>query len=176
MKTLRTKLSGAWLVVIGVAIAGLLTPAVAVATGQLVQISSPSGRTAQVTKANQLQSAEFGPDRIRAVHSSVTPTVTCQSMLSASSTSTTGFVVKSVYINVKSFSGTPTVSLGVSSSACSFFPDVMVDVTTRGVISVPIEPGIVVLPGQEVTLQGLGNVTATAFLRFYEVPASALGS
>ena len=57
----RLRSSNVWLVVVGVLIGSVLTPAAVIAAGQLVEITGPSGRSAEVTTARQLQVAEATP-------------------------------------------------------------------------------------------------------------------
>src|SRR5580704_12779630 len=65
--------SGAW-VVVGVVVGLLLVPAtVGAATATLVELRGPSGVTAQVTHAQQLQTAEAPPSSFQGFSATLTP-------------------------------------------------------------------------------------------------------
>ena len=122
--------------------AALLSPVGAVAAGQLVEISSVSGRKADVTRAEQLQTAEASPHQfVRGV--SATSGGSCATLLTAPSTK--AIVVKTVVVDIYSATNPGFVLLSVATGATCGTNYVMgVDVDSRGVTELHFEPGVVV--------------------------------
>ena len=141
----RPSRSSAVIVAVAIVIAAaLLSPVGAVAAGQLVEISSVSGRKADVTRAEQLQTAEASPHQF--VRGNGSASDTCSTVLAAPATK--AVVVKTIVIDVYAVTSPGPVLLYVGTpSSCNASFLMIVDAATIGTIVLDLEPGVAVPAG-----------------------------
>jgi hypothetical protein len=99
----RPSHTSAIIIALGIVIAAILAPVAATAAGQLVEISSASGRKADVTRAEQLQVAEASAHQF--VHDTASFVGTsCGTILAAPATK--AVVIKTATVSFTSIIGT----------------------------------------------------------------------
>jgi hypothetical protein len=157
-------------IIIGLVLAAIVAPVAATAAGQLVEISSASGRKADVTRAAQLQVAEASPHQlVRGYNSSGG---SCVAVLTAPATK--AVVVQTAWVDFSDLNGTyDLLGLYVGSSCLggTVFGAVHTDVV--GVQALDFGAGLVVPAGQSLWIiptNGTG-VYVSAF--GYKIPPEA---
>ena len=156
-------------IVIGMALAAVLAPVAATAAGQLVEISSTSGRKADVTRSSQLQVAEA------AAHTFVRgwnyASGSCVVVLTAPSTK--AVVVKSALVNYAIVDGgSGFVGLHVGTN-CSGGFITYVNAIQPGAQDVDFDPGLVIPAGQSLLLHVSDGDTAHVAAFGYKIPPEA---
>ena len=162
--------SAAIIAVAIVVAAALFSPVGAVAAGQLVEISSVSGRKADVTRAEQLQTAEASPHQF--IRGFGGTTGGCSTVLTAPSTK--AVVVKTIAVD---FYSVPTVGyvylyLGTPTNCPDSFLTA-VDTEAVGVTMLDLGPGIAIPAGGRLTVAA-ANVYAFVTAFGYKVPSEAV--
>ena len=152
-----------------IVVAAVLAPVAAIAAGQLVEISSASGRKAEVTRAEQLQAAEASPHQfIRGINY---PGVgQCRTVLTAPAGK--AVVVKAATISMYTTGTTARRVFLYIGAACS---SAVVDVHAVGVAVEHLDfgAGLVVPAGQSLwAYAGDTNAVVSAF--GYKVPSTAV--
>ncbi len=171
MRTFMRESGGLWLAV-GL-VAGILLAPAAVGSAGLINIVGTNGKRAQVTPANQLQTAPASPAMYRNVF---TPGIvsTCSVVFAAPAKS--GAVVTSVAFNVWQ---NPAPGLGsyvfVSlNSACSGRIVTRFNPGGIGMTVVPFNPGFALKAGAKLYAVALGSVATELTVTGYLVPKAAV--
>jgi hypothetical protein len=167
----RPSRTSALIIAIGIVIAAaLLSPVGAVAAGQLVEISSTSGRKADVTRAEQLQVAEASPHQL--MRGRGLALNGCANVLTAPSSK--AIVVKTVILDFYYMSGTGghfgVLRIG---DTCSSSVVAIIDVTGITTEHVDFGPGVVVPAGQSLWVYAEGG-GIDVFPFGYKVPPTAV--
>ena len=150
-----------------------VAPAAAYAAVSLVGIVGSNGKRAQVTGANQLQTAEATPSQFRAINFFVVGSSGCDTIFTAPSTK--GFVLKQALFDVWA---NPTPGAGefvaiYGEPTCSN-PVALINPESVNGYVVPFEPGFAVKSGSSLYGTTGGSVAADLYLLGYLVPKSAV--
>ena len=168
----RPPRNSALIIAVAIVIAALLAPVAAVAAGQLVEISSPSGRKADVTRAEQLQTAEASPHQFVRGWGIIGGDGICRQVLTAPATK--AVVIKTVVIDVSSVpgpGGAVWLAVGPPADRC-LYPITSMSVDAIGPIVFNLEPGVAVPAGGRLTMQA--TVLAGAYAFGYKVADTAV--
>ena len=170
-----SRASASWMLIVGVAIGALLAPVGAVAAGQLVEVSSASGRKADVTRAEQLQTAEASPHQF-VRHVTGFGGAGCFNGYTAPATK--AIIVKTLHLDAFVTDGNDDVRVWTRDGNCaSSTAVVLVDIiTVTGVTQVArsYEPGLVIPAGHMMTFSSTSGLTAYAWVNGYKVPSTAV--
>jgi hypothetical protein len=167
--------SGAWLAV-GVAAGVLLAPAAAVGAAGLVRIVGSNGKRAEVTPANQLQTASASPAQFRSVLTFVVSS-SCLPVFTAPAKK--GVVVTSIVFNVLQNS-TPGIDAYAAVYRTASCANSNADLVARdtptgtGVSVVPFEPGFALKAGAKLYAKASGGVLSDLRITGYLVPKNAV--
>jgi hypothetical protein len=151
---------------------GLLLPVGAFAAGSLVEISSPSGRKAQVTKAAQLQTALASPETF--VRSrGYADGDTCRQIIAAPAQR--GLVITDVHMDVYRVvsPGQGTAVMMSVQSTCEF-PIFWHNPSELGMTALPFASGLAVPAGGGLYAKAVGDVGVEFYTYGYKVPAEAV--
>lgn len=166
--------SARWLA-LGLAGGVLLAPAAAVGAASLVGIVGSNGKRAQVTAANQLQTAPATPSQFRNRWTSISTTCTEVFAAPANKGAVVTLVLFNVFANPSPGSGQWAALF--RDSACTPSPPNIITILNPGGIG-PIEtsfdPGFALRPGGKLYARTNGSVSAEATVRGYLVPKAAV--
>jgi hypothetical protein len=156
----------------------LLAPVGARAAGSLMEISSPSGRRAHVSEANQLYSAETSPEKFRRGYgyvASVGGQSGCQPVIRPPADK--AMVVKTAIINVKSLNS-PTESTWIALSANSTCTSSVMSLRPDffGAFEYSFGPGVAIPAGGGLYARSQGEVAAYVYAFGYVVPDGAVAA
>ena len=158
----RSSRTSATIVAIGLVVAAIVAPVAATAAGQLVEISSVSGRKADVTRGEQLQVAEASHHQfVRAAIG-----VGDGSCLAAyTAPATKAVVLKTLVIDFYDVAGTSNHGSAVYvGAACAGTAAVTADTAVEDTDTINLEPGILVPASTTVYVQAYGaNIVASIF-------------
>jgi hypothetical protein len=172
MKRFKRWAGTPWLA-FGLVVGLLLAPAAAYAAVNLVGIVGSNGKRAQVTGANQLQTAEATPAQFKAIN--FFGPGACTVVFTVPNTK--AFVLKQVLFDVYA-DPTPGGSNYISISAeptCNN-PFALVNPGSVGGYPIPLEPGFALKAGAKLYGATAGNVAGDLYMLGYFVPKSAVGS
>ena len=169
----RPSHTSAVIVAIAIVAAALLAPVAAVAAGQLVEISSASGRKADVTRAEQLQTAEASPHQFIRGYGSTSSI--CRTVLTAPATK--AVVITSAAVSFTSIEGTIRTTLYVTSGGCDTDSVIVANVHASAAEFKTLDfgPGITVPAGGQLVVTAAGGSTYVAAFG-YKVAPSAVTS
>jgi hypothetical protein len=162
---------GGWIAV-GLVIGLVVAPGAAIAAATVVQIVGTNGVTkAQVTPANQLQTAEAAPSSF-VEHSGLLSTPgNCTAIATAPANK--GLVLKDLYVNIYD---NPSPGPGQfftlnKGSTCTTGYVVSINAGSVNGFSVPLGPGFALKAGASLYAETSGSVKAGYYLYGYTVPA-----
>ena len=171
----RPSHTSAVIIAIGIIVAAIVAPVAATAAGQLVEISSVSGRRADVTRAEQLQVAEASPHQFVRARGEFTTGSGCVNLYTAPSTK--AIVVKSLQLNIRASDGNDWINLYVLNGGCGGSSSEYFDsltITSRAPVARDYEPGIVVPAGSTLIATRDTALWAVVWLNGYKVPSTAV--
>ena len=167
----RPSRSSAVIIAIGLVVAAIVAPVAATAAGQLVEISSTSGRKADVTRAAQLQAAEASAHQfVRGWHGTGGP---CAAIIAAPTSK--AVVVKTASVDFVSLNTTgPDQAALIVGTDCSFPTVDRVTAQSVGSHQLDFGSGLVVPAGQSLLLSVTSGGTVAFVSAFgYKVPPDA---
>ena len=170
----RPSHTSATIIGICIVIAAILAPVAATAAGQLVEVSSASGRKADVTRAEQLQTAEASPHQFVRHYTSLV-NGGCDNGYTAPATK--AIIVKTLHLDAFVSDGSDAVGVYTREGGCAGGEAVLVDtITAIGVTQVArsYEPGLVIPAGHTMTFTPTSGLGAYAWINGYKVPATAV--
>jgi hypothetical protein len=172
MKRFKRWAGTPWLA-LGLVVGLLLAPAAAYAAANLVGIVGSNGKRAQVTGANQLQTAEATPSQFKAIN--FFGPGACDVVYTVPSTK--AFVLKQVLFDVYADPTPGSVNyMAISADAACINPIALVNPGSVGGYPIPLEPGFAFKAGAKIYGSTAGNVAGDLYMLGYFVPKSAVGS
>jgi hypothetical protein len=166
--------AAAW-VAVGLLAAALIAPASAVAASSLVGIVGGNGARAEVTAADQLQTAETSPANFVALYASSDVNKACDLFYKVPKGK--GLIIQTVTFNAITVTspGFDTYAALYPSSSCStnYFLDS--NPSGTGEVSVPLTPGMALTSGTPIALLE-EDVYIEVYITGYLVPASDVPS
>ena len=162
----RPSRSSAVIIAIGLVVAAILAPVAATAAGQLVEISSVSGRKADVTRGEQLQVAEASHHQfVRDTRGVASPN--CLAIITAPATKSV--IIKTVVIDFYELNGTSYHGAAAYVGGCSGDSVFNADTSVADTEVVNLEPGFLLPAGSTLYVTAYGaNIIASVF--GYKVP------
>jgi hypothetical protein len=169
-----TRWSGAPWLALGLAIGALLAPAAAIGAAGLVRIVGSSGKQAQVTAANQLQTSAAGPSQFRGFREGSVSNL-CKGAFTVPASKS--YVMTGAVLNVYA-NPTPGLAnwIGLFRDAACSQTIVLNNAPGLGATVIPFEPGFGVRGGTTIYTQALGGVRGEVYVHGYFVPKAAVPS
>ena len=166
----RPSHTSAVIIAVGIVIAAILAPVAATAAGQLVEISSVSGRKADVTRAEQLQVAEASSHQfVRAI--GVAEPLQCNPVITAPSTK--AIVVKTATVDVDVLVGNAPHYVGLRiGSSCNLADFALFDFAQPGSEHPDFGPGVVIPAGQTLWVRAVQLRTYVSVYGYKVLPTA----
>ena len=170
---MRERRFSGWVVALAVIAGSLLAPVGVMAAGSLIEISSPSGRVAQVGRAQQLFTAPTSPEWLRRGRAIVGQDVGCRPVIVAPSNR--ALIVTDVHIDTYSLSA-PSQNRWVQLTTRSNCTQVVEyhNPTAIGTQTLSFGPGLAIPAGAGLYAQAASEVGAEVYGFGYLVPAGAV--